>query len=92
MSDWYNNPRVEEIIKEQADKMPKGPLGFFDKTKDMTGDINEELLLVWRQYLNDEITNAEFHAKTEMIKDQIKHDKRRISSKHYGKYKSNTER
>jgi integrase len=71
MSDWYNSPRTEEILMEQARKMPSGPLGFLDMGGKEEVDKDQELLVAWRRYLNDEITSGEFRDRAKAIKSRI---------------------
>ena len=71
MSDWYNSPRTEAILMEQAHKMPFGPLGFLDTAgKDALGK-DREILDAWTRYLDDKMTSSEFRDRAEAIKEGI---------------------
>jgi len=74
MSDWYNSPKIETILEEQAEKLPNGPLGDLDPPSvELIGMAHEdqEILEEWHRYKVHEIGLREFSDRAETIKNHL---------------------
>ena len=70
MSDWYNNPSVEQILAEQGKKMPNGPLGFLDQLTNEDITVDHNINELWCMYLNGSLSSREFGEMAEACKNK----------------------
>jgi hypothetical protein len=73
MRDWYDNPQLEEIFAEQAERLPKGPLGTLEPPIiELVADIPSEALEVLRNYLDGTLGTMEMASRLEALKQRTK--------------------
>jgi len=69
MRDWYDNPQIEDVLVEQAEKLPRGPLGVLwhgavELVEGMPSDAGPLML----EYLAGQIGTMEFATRVEAIR------------------------
>ena len=71
MRDWYDNPPMEDIFAEQAERLPDGPLGTLRPPRiEIVADIPPEVLEVVKDYIDEKIGTMEFASRMEGLKSQ----------------------
>jgi integrase len=69
MRDWYDNPRVEEILEEQHERLPRGPLGLLVPVEvEISADRPPEALALLDAYLDGTVGTMEFATQMEKIR------------------------
>jgi hypothetical protein len=69
MRDWYDNPQLEDILAEQAERLPHGPLGILgDESVQLTDEIPPEAVSLMQDYLSGQIGTMEFASRAEAIR------------------------
>jgi hypothetical protein len=71
MRDWYDRPQLEDVLAEQAERLPNGALGYLEPPEvemlGMEGIPNEALSLL-QSYLKGEVPTMEFMNRIESIR------------------------
>ena len=61
MRDWYDNPPVEELLDEQAARLPNGPLGFLDPpVMEIVEGMTSDEKTLWAKWKACQIGALEF--------------------------------
>jgi len=68
MRDWYDSPQDEDILREQRDILPNGPIGFLCPRIEITPGIPEEALSIVSEYLSGAIGTMDFMNQMENLK------------------------
>ena len=69
MRDWYDNPRIEEILEEQESCLPKGPLGLLVPSEvEIVSGVPSEAVALLEAYLAGEVGTMEFMTSIEGIR------------------------
>jgi len=69
MRDWYDRPHIEDMLAEQAERLPRGPLGLLEPAAVMLADgVPKEAAEVLRAYLAEEIGTFELATSLERIR------------------------
>ena len=68
--DWYDQPHIEDILAEQADRLPGGPLGFVMGPKVEVVTEDAEVLTLWNRYFRGEVSILELVTLLEKLKHQ----------------------
>jgi len=69
MRDWYDNPRVEEILEEQESCLPKGPLGLLVPLEvELVSGLPSEAIALLEAYLAGEIGTMEYMSSIEGVR------------------------
>jgi len=70
MRDWYDSPPLEDILQEQEEKLPKGPLGLLRPPEvEVAEGLPLEATRLMRDYLSGNIRTLEFANRAENLKD-----------------------
>jgi hypothetical protein len=65
MRDWYDNPRLEDILDEQAQVLPRGPLGLLEPPEVSLEGLPQEVVALVKRYLAGELGSLQFAAEME---------------------------
>ena len=69
MRDWYDNPRLEEILDEQESCLPKGPLGLLTPLEvELISGLPPEAVALLEAYLAGEVETVEYMTSIEGIR------------------------
>jgi len=69
MRDWYDNPRIEDILEEQEKCLPKGPLGLLMPSEvEIVSRVPSEAMALFEAYMAGEIGTIEFMTSIENIR------------------------
>jgi len=68
MRDWYDQPQVDDILAEQAERLPYGPLGILLPPKVEVVDRDAEILTLWTEYIAGKVSTIEFATRAEELK------------------------
>jgi integrase len=69
MRDWYDNPRVEEVLEEQENCLPKGPLALLVPSEvELVSGAPSEAVVLLEAYLAGEVGTMEFMTSIEHIR------------------------
>jgi integrase len=68
MRDWYDNPQLVDILDEQAEILPGGPLGLLEPQIKIVEGLPEEAVGLLRAYLDGQLGTMEFTNRIEAIK------------------------
>jgi len=69
MRDWYDNPQIEDVLAEQAEKMPYGPLGLLGHGPvELIDGIPSDAVSLMLEYLAGQIGTMEFATRVEAIR------------------------
>jgi len=60
MRDWYDAPRVEDALDEQAERIPNGPLGVIEPPEiEVTDGLPKEVSAMVSQFLDGSVGTLE---------------------------------
>ncbi|MCJ7517720.1 MAG: hypothetical protein MUO18_07150 [Methanomassiliicoccales archaeon] len=69
MRDWYDNPQIEDILAEQAEKLPYGPLGRLgNEVIELIEGLPPDAADLMREYLGGKINTMVFANRVEDIR------------------------
>jgi len=69
MRDWYDNPPVEDVLTEQAEKLPHGPLGVLGHgALELEDGVPPDAVALMLEYLMGQIGTMEFATRAEAIR------------------------
>ena len=68
MRDWYDQPQVDDILAEQAERLPYGPLGILLPPRIELVDKDTDILVLWTEYMAEKISTIEFATKAEELR------------------------
>jgi hypothetical protein len=68
MRDWYDSPQDEDILREQRDRLPNGPIGFLCPKVEITPGIPEEALSMVSEYLSGKIGTMDLMNRLESLR------------------------
>jgi len=69
MRDWYDNPNVRDVLKEQIETLPHGATGFLSPPKyEIVSDIPKDATVVLSAYLKGEIGTLVFMEQVERLR------------------------
>ena len=69
MRDWYDNPQIEDVLTEQAEKMPYGPLGMLGHGAiELIEGLPSDAVPLMLEYLAGQIGTMEFATRAEVIR------------------------
>ena len=68
MRDWYDQPQVADILIEQGERLPYGPLGVLMPPKVEVEDRDAEVLTLWAEYMAGKVPTMEFMTRAEELK------------------------
>jgi hypothetical protein len=69
MRDWYDAPQVEDILAEQAQCMPRGPLGTLEPPEvNLVEGLPTDAVDMLKQYLAGQIGTMELATRLEEIR------------------------
>lgn len=71
MTDWYNSPQLQDMLDEQAERLPYGPLGLLNpSTVEIEGGLSKEVVNLVSAYLAGQTGTMEFATQMEKMKPQ----------------------
>jgi integrase len=66
MRDWYDNPQLQDVLDEQALKLPYGPLGVLNPpTAELEGGLSKEVVALVSAYLVGQLGTMELATQME---------------------------
>lgn len=69
MRDWYDNPQIEDVLAEQAEKLPHGPLGMLGHgAVELIEGMPSDAVPLMFEYLAGQIGTMEFATRAEAIR------------------------
>jgi hypothetical protein len=69
MRDWYDNPQIEDVLVEQVEKMPYGPLGLLGHGPvELMDGVPSDAVSLMLEYLAGQIGTMEFATRAEAIR------------------------
>ncbi|MGD1060547.1 MAG: hypothetical protein ABR879_03730 [Methanomassiliicoccales archaeon] len=69
MRDWYDAPHLEEILEEQHDHLPRGPLGLLlNADIELYSERPPDALALLDSYLDGKIGTLEFATEIEKVR------------------------
>jgi len=69
MRDWYDNPQIEDVLAEQAEKLPYGPLGMLGHgAVELVEGMPSDAVPLMLEYLAGQIGTMEFATRAEAIR------------------------
>lgn len=69
MRDWYDNPQIEDVLAEQAEKLPYGPLGMLGHGPiELIEGMPSDAVPLMIEYLAGQIGTMEFATRAEAIR------------------------
>jgi hypothetical protein len=68
MRDWYDSPQDEDILREQREVLPDGPIGFLFPRIEISAGIPEEAMTIVSEYLSGMIGTMDFVNQMESLK------------------------
>jgi integrase len=68
MRDWYDQPQVDDILAEQAERLPYGPLGILLPPRIELVDKDTDILVLWTEYMAEKISTIDFANKAEELR------------------------
>lgn len=69
MRDWYDNPQIEDILAEQAMKLPYGPLNALGGASvELTEGLPSDAVALMQDYMKGKIGTMEFATKAEAFR------------------------
>jgi len=73
MRDWYDHPMLEDILAEQAEKLPHGPLGLLEPVRlEPLEGLTPESMNLLRDYMTSTIGTMEFANRIEAVRLKIR--------------------
>lgn len=70
MRDWYDSPQDDDIIGEQREKLPEGPIGFLFPKVEIAPGLPEDALSMVSEYLSGIIGTMELMTRIEKLKNR----------------------
>jgi len=72
MRDWYDTPRLEDVLEEQATVLPNGPLGLLHAPSvRVESGLPKEVVELAEEYLAGKLGTMEFAQRMEAIQRRI---------------------
>jgi hypothetical protein len=68
MRDWYDAPTVDDALAEQADRLPRGPLGLLEPQVRLTEGLPKDAIALVKEYLAGTCGTMEFASRMEAIR------------------------
>lgn len=69
MRDWYDSPQLQDILDEQAERLPRGPLGMLEPLSvEIEGGLPREVIGLVSTYLAGQMGTMEFANQMERLR------------------------
>jgi hypothetical protein len=79
MTDWYNSPQLQDMLDEQASRLPYGPLGLLNpSTVEIEGGLSKDVASLVSAYLAGQTGTMEFANTMEKVKTQLQRSTQQI--------------